>query len=118
PEATKQRPSDTHVEPVEKAPTVKYRLHGPLKPRNPPPKHLQPAITSRIKIMAGMNIAERYVPQDGHITLRFEGRKVDIRVSTVPTIYGESVVMRLLDKEAIKLDLEALNFREADQVAI
>ncbi|HMN42222.1 MAG TPA: GspE/PulE family protein [Phycisphaerales bacterium] len=117
-EAIKERASDIHVEPFEKALTVKYRIDGMLKPKNSPPKHLQPAITSRIKIMAGMNIAERYVPQDGHITLRFEGRKVDIRVSTVPTIYGESVVMRLLDKEAIKLDLSALNFREADKTAI
>ncbi len=117
-EAIKERASDVHVEPFEKALSVKYRVDGLLKPRNSPPKHLQPAITSRIKIMAGMNIAERYVPQDGHITLRFEGRKVDIRVSTVPTIYGESVVMRLLDKEAIKLDLEALGFRDADRVAI
>ncbi len=117
-EAIKERASDVHVEPFEKALTVKYRVDGLLRPKNSPPKHLQPAITSRIKIMAGMNIAERYVPQDGHITLRFEGRKVDIRVSTVPTIYGESVVMRLLDKEAIKLDLETLHFRESDRVAI
>jgi type II secretory ATPase GspE/PulE/Tfp pilus assembly ATPase PilB-like protein len=117
-EAIKERASDIHVEPFEKALTVKYRVDGMLKPKNSPPKHLQPAITSRIKIMAGMNIAERYVPQDGHITLRFEGRKVDIRVSTVPTIYGESVVMRLLDKEAIKLDLGTLNFRDADRTAI
>ena len=62
--------------------------------------------------MAGMNIAERYVPQDGHITLRFEGRKVDIRVSTVPTLYGESVVMRILDKSALPLDLESLGMSE------
>ncbi|MFN0171887.1 MAG: GspE/PulE family protein [Bryobacteraceae bacterium] len=117
-EAIKERASDIHVEPFEKALSVKYRVDGLLRQRNSPPKALQPAITSRIKIMAGMNIAERYVPQDGHITLRFEGRKVDIRVSTVPTIYGESVVMRLLDKEAIKLDLVALGFRTPDQVNI
>lgn len=114
-EAIKERASDIHVEPFEKALSVKYRVDGLLRQRNSPPKALQPAITSRIKIMAGMNIAERYIPQDGHITLRFEGRKVDIRVSTVPTIYGESVVMRLLDKEAIKLDLEALGFRVEDR---
>ena len=117
-EAIKERASDVHVEPFEKTLSVKYRVDGLLKPKNSPPKQLQPAITSRIKIMAGMNIAERYVPQDGHITLRFEGRKVDIRVSTVPTIYGESVVMRLLDKEAVKLDLTTLNFREEDKAAI
>ncbi|MDP6542235.1 MAG: GspE/PulE family protein, partial [Phycisphaerales bacterium] len=72
------------------------------------PKHLQPALTGRIKIMSSMNIAERYVPQDGHIALRFEGRKVDIRVSTVPTLYGESVVMRILDKSTLPLDLVSL----------
>lgn len=117
-EAIKERASDIHVEPFEKSLSVKYRVDGLLRQKNSPPKALQPAITSRIKIMAGMNIAERYVPQDGHITLRFEGRKVDIRVSTVPTIYGESVVMRLLDKEAVKLDLVALGFRTQDQVNI
>jgi type II secretory ATPase GspE/PulE/Tfp pilus assembly ATPase PilB-like protein len=97
---------------------VKYRIDGMLRTQNSPPKHLQPAITSRVKIMAGMNIAERYVPQDGHITLRFEGRKVDIRVSTVPTIYGESVVMRILDKEAITLDLSTLGMREPDRATL
>ena len=111
-EAIRSRTSDIHVEPFEQTLSVKYRVDGVLHEQNPPPKRLQPAITSRIKIMAGMNIAERYVPQDGHITLRFEGRKVDIRVSTVPTIYGESVVMRILDKDAIKLDLEALGMSD------
>jgi type II secretory ATPase GspE/PulE/Tfp pilus assembly ATPase PilB-like protein len=83
-------------------------VDGELVEQVPPPKHLQPALIGRIKIMSGMNIAERYVPQDGHITLRFEGRKVDIRVSTVPTLYGESVVMRILDKSSLPLDLMAL----------
>lgn len=114
-EAIRARASDVHVEPFEKKLAVKYRVDGVLAEQPPPPKHLQPAITSRIKIMAGMNIAERYAPQDGHITLRFEGRKIDIRVSTVPTIYGESVVMRILDKESINLDLEALGMREEDR---
>jgi type II secretory ATPase GspE/PulE/Tfp pilus assembly ATPase PilB-like protein len=114
-EAVRERASDIHIEPFEKTLSVKYRIDGLLRQRNSPPKPLQPAITSRVKIMAGMNIAERYVPQDGHITLRFEGRKVDIRVSTVPTIYGESVVMRILDKEAINLDLATLGLRERDR---
>lgn len=114
-EAVRERASDVHIEPFEKNLAVKYRIDGLLRPRTSPPKNLQPAITSRIKIMAGMNIAERYVPQDGHITLRFEGRKVDIRVSTIPTIYGESVVMRILDKEAMTLDLETLGFRDPDR---
>jgi type II secretory ATPase GspE/PulE/Tfp pilus assembly ATPase PilB-like protein len=117
-EAIRERASDVHVEPFEKKLAVKYRIDGVLVEREPPPKHLQPAITSRIKIMAGMNIAERYAPQDGHISLRFEGRKIDIRVSTVPTLYGESVVMRILDKEAINLDLTALGMREADRQAM
>ncbi|MBX3385075.1 MAG: type II/IV secretion system protein [Phycisphaeraceae bacterium] len=117
-EAVRERASDIHVEPFERSLSVKYRIDGSLRPQTSPPKHLQAAITSRIKIMAGMNIAERYVPQDGHITLRFEGRKVDIRVSTVPTIYGESVVMRILDKEAMNLSLESVGLREADRRTI
>jgi len=111
-EAVKSRASDVHVEPFDRQVVVKYRIDGDLRAANAPPKQLQAAITSRIKIMAGMDIAERYVPQDGHITLRFEGRKVDIRVSTVPTIYGESVVMRLLDKQAVNLDLASLGMSE------
>ena len=107
-EAIQSRTSDVHIEPFESELKVKYRVDGVLAEQSPPPKHLQPALIGRIKIMAGMNIAERYVPQDGHITLRFEGRKVDIRVSTVPTLYGESVVMRILDKSSIQLQLKTL----------
>jgi len=107
-EAIQSRTSDVHIEPFENELRVKYRVDGELVSQTPPPKHLQPALIGRIKIMSGMNIAERYVPQDGHITLRFEGRKVDIRVSTVPTLYGESVVMRILDKSALPLDLISL----------
>jgi len=114
-EGVRSRASDIHIEPFELTLSVKYRVDGVLEEQSSPPKHLQPAITSRIKIMSGMNIAERYVPQDGHITLRFEGRKVDIRVSTVPTIYGESVVMRILDKESISLDLASLGMSDAHQ---
>ncbi len=117
-EAIRRRTSDIHIEPFDRDLAVKYRIDGELERQQSPPKHLQPAITSRVKIMAGMNIAERYVPQDGHITLRFEGRKVDIRVSTVPTIYGESVVMRILDKETVNLDLETLGMREADRSTV
>ncbi|MDI1290903.1 MAG: GspE/PulE family protein [bacterium] len=117
-EAIRARASDIHVEPFEKHLAVKYRIDGVLVEQSPPPKPLQPAITSRIKIMSGMNIAERYAPQDGHITLRFEGRKIDIRVSTVPTLYGESVVMRVLDKESITLDLVSLGMRQADRTGV
>ena len=107
-EAIQMRASDIHIEPFESELKVKFRIDGVLIARQPPPKHLQPALIGRVKIMASMNIAERYVPQDGHITLRFEGRKVDLRVSTVPTLYGESVVMRILDKSALRLDFDSL----------
>jgi len=111
-EAVQNRTSDIHIEPFENELKIKYRIDGVLLEQRPPPKHLQAALIGRVKIMAHMNIAERYVPQDGHITLRFEGRKVDIRVSTVPTIYGESVVMRILDKSALPLDLRSLGMSE------
>ena len=107
-EAIQQRASDVHIEPFETELKVKYRIDGVLEEQPPPPKHLQPALIGRIKIMSSMNIAERYVPQDGHIALRFEGRKVDIRVSTVPTLYGESVVMRILDKSTMPLNFLSL----------
>ncbi|MDG2423226.1 MAG: GspE/PulE family protein [Phycisphaerales bacterium] len=110
-EAIQQRASDVHVEPFENQLTVRYRVDGVLQVQDPPPKHLQPALIGRIKIMSGMNIAERYIPQDGKISLRFEGRKVDIRVSTVPTLYGESVVMRILDKSSLALELDALGMK-------
>jgi type II secretory ATPase GspE/PulE/Tfp pilus assembly ATPase PilB-like protein len=112
-EAIQNRTSDIHIEPFETELKVKYRIDGVLIEQPSPPKHLQPALIGRVKIMAHMNIAERYVPQDGHITLRFEGRKVDIRVSTVPTVYGESVVMRILDKSALPLDLKSLGMDES-----
>ncbi len=107
-EAIDAKASDIHIEPFEHEVKIKYRLDGLLQERSPSSKRLRAAITSRIKIMADMNIAERFVPQDGHI--EFTGRKgrVDIRVSTVPTVYGESIVMRLLDKSASLLELEEL----------
>ncbi len=114
-EAIQSRTSDVHIEPFEDELKVKYRIDGVLAEQQPPPKHLQPALIGRIKIMSGMNIAERYVPQDGHITLRFEGRKVDIRVSTVPTLYGESIVMRILDKSALPLDFDSLGMSKPMQ---
>jgi len=117
-EAIQSRTSDVHVEPFESELRVKYRIDGVLVSQPQPPKHLQAALIGRIKIMAGMNIAERYVPQDGHITLRFEGRKVDIRVSTVPTLYGESVVMRILDKSSLPLDLKSLGMSESHRAIV
>ncbi|MDP6479280.1 MAG: GspE/PulE family protein [Phycisphaerales bacterium] len=117
-EAIQSRTSDVHVEPFENELTVRYRIDGVLHMQPPPPKHLQPALIGRIKIMAGMNIAERYVPQDGKISLRYEGRKIDIRVSTVPTLYGESVVMRILDKSQLRLDFDTLGIRPELQSAM
>ncbi len=117
-EAIQGRASDVHIEPFEHDLKVKYRIDGVLLEQPQPPKHLQAALIGRVKIMASMNIAERYVPQDGHITLRFEGRKVDIRVSTVPTLYGESVVMRILDKSNLPLDLAALGMSEPHRAIV
>ncbi|MFO0872612.1 MAG: GspE/PulE family protein [Phycisphaerales bacterium] len=117
-EAIQSRTSDVHIEPFESELKVKYRVDGVLVEQPPPPKHLQAALIGRVKIMAGMNIAERYVPQDGHITLRFEGRKVDIRVSTVPTLYGESVVMRILDKSSLPLDLRSLGMSDEHRAVV
>jgi type IV pilus assembly protein PilB len=107
-ESVEARASDIHLEPYEKTFKVKYRIDGLLQEVSPPPKRLQAAIISRVKIMAGMNIAERFVPQDGHIAFQGPRGKVDIRAATVPTIHGESVAMRLLDRSAGMLDLEHL----------
>ncbi len=106
--AIRDRASDIHIEPFGNVLKVKYRIDGVLHDMPSPPKHLQDAIISRVKIMADMDIAERYVPQDGHIELGFEGHEVDVRVATVPTIFGESVVMRLLDKTSFLFGLEKL----------
>jgi type II secretion system protein E len=108
--AIRDRASDIHIEPFDAVVKVKYRIDGILHDMPSPPKYLQDAIVSRIKIMADMNIAERFVPQDGHIELNFEGREVDVRVATIPTIHGECVVMRLLDKMSFLLGMESLGF--------
>lgn len=99
-EAIQDKASDIHIEPFEKQLKVKYRIDGVLHEMAPPPKHLQAAIISRVKIMAQLNIAERFLPQDGHIKFSAPGAHVDIRVSTVPTVFGESVVLRILDQSA------------------
>ena len=110
--AIRDRASDIHIEPFENELKVKYRIDGILHEMPSPPKHLQDAIISRVKIMAEMNIAERYIPQDGHIELNFEGREVDVRVATIPTIYGECIVLRLLDKAVFLFGIEKLGFEE------
>lgn len=107
-EAIGARASDIHIEPFEKEVKIKYRVDGMLVEKTPSSKRLQAAIISRIKIMANMNIAERFVPQDGHIEFTGEKGKVDLRVSTVPTIFGESVTMRILDRSASLMGLAEL----------
>jgi general secretion pathway protein E len=110
--AIEMRASDIHFEPFEDQFRVRYRIDGVLHDVESPPKRLQPAIVSRVKIMAKLNIAERRLPQDGRIMLRVKGKEIDFRVSSVPTIYGESIVLRILDKSSIVLDIEELGFPE------
>ncbi|MBI3805073.1 MAG: type II secretion system ATPase GspE [Nitrospirae bacterium] len=105
-QAVQQRASDIHFEPFEKEIAIRYRIDGVLYNILAPPKRLQSALTSRIKIMAGMNIAEKRLPQDGRIGLKIGGREIDIRVSAVPTAHGERLVLRLLDKTSLLLSLE------------
>jgi general secretion pathway protein E len=112
-QAVEKRASDVHVEPFEKEFRVRYRIDGVLQNQDAPPKELKAAIISRIKLMAKLNIAERRLPQDGRIKIKTLGREVDLRVSTLPTLYGESVVMRLLDRSAGDFyDLMSLGFDE------
>ena len=110
--AMEQRASDIHIEPFEKELRIRYRIDGILHDIEAPPRRLQAALISRVKLMAKLNIAERRLPQDGRIKLRMLGREVDLRVSTLPTLYGESVVLRILDRSSITLSLESLGFPE------
>jgi len=98
--ALRERASDIHLVPFEETLQLRYRIDGLLQEKPPPPKQLHAALVSRVKIMADMNIAERFMPQDGHIQIHHRGGRVDIRVGTMPTIYGESLVMRLLEKNS------------------
>jgi len=109
--AIESRASDIHIEPFEKELRLRYRVDGVLQNMDPPPNALRAAIISRIKLMAKLNIAERRLPQDGRIKLKVLGREIDLRVSTLPTMYGESVVMRILDRSNSSLiDLRRLGF--------
>ena len=99
-EAIRERASDIHIVPFEESIQLRYRIDGLLQEKPPPPKALHAGLVSRIKIMADMNIAERYMPQDGHIQINHRGKRVDIRVGTLPTIYGEGMVLRLLEKNS------------------
>jgi type II secretion system protein E len=115
-EAYKNRASDIHLEPLEKSFRVRFRIDGVLQEMQSPPKKLQAAIISRLKIMTGtMSIAEKRLPQDGRIQVKMGKNAIDLRVSTIPTVHGESVVMRILDKSALVLGLPDLGFLSDDQ---
>jgi len=107
-QAIQDRASDIHFEPFENEFKIRYRVDGALYEMAPPPRHLAPPVISRVKVMASMNIAERRLPQDGRIQKNIAGRNVDLRVSTLPTQFGESVVLRVLDRTTVNLDLEML----------
>ena len=114
-EAVKRRASDIHLEPLEKKFRVRFRIDGILIEVENPPKRLQAAILARIKIMASISIAEKRIPQDGRIPLKTAQKEIDLRVSTIPTVYGESIVMRILDQEGLRLGLPQLGFFSDDQ---
>jgi type IV pilus assembly protein PilB len=114
-EAFKARASDIHLEPLAKRFRVRYRIDGVLHEMQSPPKSLQGSIISRLKIQSNMSIAERRIPQDGRIQASVGGKTIDLRVSVVPTVHGESIVMRILDKEGLRLGLAELGFFTDDQ---
>jgi type IV pilus assembly protein PilB len=109
-QAIKDRASDLHIEPFESTLRIRYRVDGILHETVPPPNHLANAIISRVKVMAGMNIAERRLPQDGRVKLAMQDRNIELRVSSLPTVNGESVVMRILDSEVMSVGLENIGF--------
>jgi type IV pilus assembly protein PilB len=109
-DAIRRGASDIHLEPYEKVFRVRFRVDGVLHEIMTPPKRLEAALTSRVKIMSNLDIAERRLPQDGRIKLRYNQREIDFRISTLPTIFGEKTVMRILDKDALQLDLSLLGF--------
>jgi type IV pilus assembly protein PilB len=113
-EAIRNRASDIHFEPFEDEFKMRYRIDGHLYEMMPPPQHIATAIASRIKVMSNLDIAERRMPQDGRIELLVNGQPVDLRISVLPTSFGESVVMRVLDRSNVNLDLERLGMREDD----
>src|SRR5678810_1354852 len=115
--AIRERASDIHLVAFEDFIQLRYRVDGLLQEKPPPPKQLHAALVSRVKIMADMNIAERFMPQDGHIQIHHRGARVDIRVGTMPTIYGESMVMRLLEKNSKLFSPEELGL-DTDRAAL
>ncbi len=111
--AVEQRASDIHIEPFEQSLRVRYRIDGMLRDGETVSKELHAAMVSRLKIMAGLNIAERRLPQDGRIKLAVRGRDIDLRVATIPIMHGEAVVLRILDRGSVQLDFEPLGFSDA-----
>ncbi|MFC1601113.1 type IV-A pilus assembly ATPase PilB [Candidatus Sumerlaeota bacterium] len=109
-EAIKMRASDIHIEPCEKSLRVRYRVDGALQEMTPPPKKFQNAIISRVKILCEMDIAEKRLPQDGNFRVTIQGKKIDFRVSSLPIVHGEKIVMRILDRGNLMLDLSDLGF--------
>jgi len=117
-QAIKDKASDIHFEPFETEFKMRYRIDGVLYEMMPPPAHIAPAISSRLKVMANLDIAERRVPQDGRIELSVNNQPIDLRVSVLPTMFGESVVMRVLDRGNVSLDLDRLGMREDDLAVV
>lgn len=116
-EAIRRRASDIHVEPLERRFRIRFRIDGRLQEVTSPPKHLQPAVLSRLKLMAGISIAEKRLPQDGRIQSIRNGRSFDLRVSSMPSVHGETLVMRILDREGLRLGLPELGFSARDEGA-
>ena len=116
--AFNMKASDIHLEPMEKRYRIRYRIDGALREQESPPKYLQTNITSRIKIMAHMDISEKRIPLDGRIQIKLRDKDIDLRVSSIPTTHGESIVMRILDKSSIQLDIPKLGFYSDDQEKI
>jgi general secretion pathway protein E/type IV pilus assembly protein PilB len=112
--AHKKKASDIHLEPLEKRYRIRYRIDGVLFEEDAPPKYLQNNLTQRIKVMAKLDISEKRIPQDGRINLKFGKNEIDLRVSSIPTTHGESIVMRILDKSSIQLDIPELGFWDDD----
>jgi general secretion pathway protein E/type IV pilus assembly protein PilB len=114
-DALDSRASDIHMEPLEKKFRIRFRIDGKLREQQDPPKRLQPSIISRTKLMANVSLAEKRVPLDGRINVKVGDKSIDLRVSTLPTVHGESIVMRILDKESLSLGLPQLGFFSDDQ---
>ena len=111
--ASESRASDIHIEPTDDAVKVRFRIDGALKEIETLPAHLKSALISRIKVMSGLDIAERRLPQDGRLRIAVRGHEIDLRVATSPTIHGETVVLRILDRSKLSLDFKSLGFEDS-----